>query len=51
MKRAIYTRFLEATSLALNICVKHRWWALAKELIEFRKVNIAAVLRRSTATL
>ena len=50
MKRAIYTRFLEATSIALNFCVKHRWWAVAKSLIEFRKANIARNLRITTVT-
>jgi hypothetical protein len=51
MKRVIYAGFLEATSLALNICVKRGWWKLVKLLIEFRKAKIAAVLRRSTAIL
>jgi hypothetical protein len=51
MKRAVYTRFLEITSAALNVCVKFHMWALAKNIIEFRKKNIARVLRKELATL
>jgi len=51
MKRVIYVKFLEATSMALNVCVKNHWWMLAKKLIEFRKANIARPLRKELATL
>lgn len=51
MKRAVYTRFLEITSAALNVCVRFHMWALAKNIIEFRKKNIARVLRKELATL
>jgi len=51
MKRAVYTRFLEITSAALNVCVRFHMWALAKSIIEFRKKNIARVLRKELATL
>lgn len=51
MKRVLYVRFLEATSRMLNLCVRRHWWWAAKPLIEFRRANIAKVLRKEFAAL
>lgn len=46
MKKNVYTRFLNVTSVALNVCVKYNQWKLAGKIIEFRKKHIATRLRK-----
>jgi hypothetical protein len=49
MKAKVYTRFLNLTSVALNVCVKLHWWAVVKHIIEFRKKHIGTPLRMELA--
>jgi len=51
MKRIMYMQFLETTSSMLNLCVRLQWWWAVKTLIDFRKTNIVAALRKMRATL
>jgi hypothetical protein len=46
MKTRVYTKFLNITSFALNVCVKYNQWKMASKIIDFRKKHIAQPLRK-----